>query len=130
MLRSTKEFISSLKNKIKFLKEFDFELFAFFLERDLDVFSDLSEIWLWFPADSEALGWHPLTGSEYIVDREELKAYVLFLRQVEDIYMDWPELIDFLLKLNKKCQQVIINLKKRVTIQNGLKTLLSKKLKF
>ncbi len=131
MSRSMRSFTSFLKTKKELFLNFDYELFQSYFDMKTDVFADLCEIWLWFPASSASLGWNEESKSEYFIDRSELVVYILYLRETENSIKSLNKLLDAIVELNSLCQ--IIKIRVKVEMEEAqkirLRTLVSKKLK-
>src|SRR5690606_28023822 len=131
MFQSIKSFTCFMKSKSQDIKDFDINLFKSYFDKNRDVFADLCEIWLWFPADSQMLGWNKDRGNKHFIDRPELKMYILYLRESENIIKKLAEVVKVLVEIEELCReaQAIVIQKKEKVIPNGLRTHLLMKLK-
>lgn len=101
MRSSLKQLTSSLKNLKNLYNEFDPEIFGNYIDAGVDNFANLSDLWLWFPAASESLGWYKKQRTLHLVDRIEFELYILWMRESQNLSHNIDRLIQFirLLKL-------------------------------
>lgn len=126
MWGSMRLLIGSTKSRVAQVANFDTELFKSYFDAERDVFAELCELWAWFPADSEMLGWHEKEKSEHFIDRIELVVYILYLREMEELLQTVIKSIEFSVELFEVCQEIKgeIQRKLKETTLSGLKTLL------
>lgn len=98
---SIKRLMNSLKEKKILYNNFDPEILESYLDAGGDNFLNLSDIWLWFPASPDSLGWYRKKRNLYFIDRDEFVLYIFYMRESENIYRKYKELI-YIVKLTLK----------------------------